>query len=1317
MIRHLNESPAKEQLAVFRNCPLTISVITPSYNQAEFLTECLESVRNQTYKPVEHFVYDPGSKDESQSIATSFSHVTLITELDEGQSDAVNKGFKRASGDIIAWLNSDDLYANPNVFQQVVKRFLEEDNPDIVYGKGIYIDESGKKLRDAYVNKDPGTFAWRFQHEDGILQPALFMRRRVIEQVGFLRNDLHYTMDYEYWIRCMKAGIKFAYIDEDLAFARYHRRNKTYGMRGSSYSEICDIMKEHFGYVSHIWLRRYAEFLIEGYDGVLATSVGRDVKSGSSLERCYRDLLVAYNTSFDTYTELVKNASQKGYGDTYREMKKLGIGLQVPCKDVSSEGQVIRGYTSYVVGSRRWAYESNWKAAQIARSHAFLLERIAKRRSDICIIVGNGPSLNKTNLDLLAGQDVIISNNSFLGEKLIRNATYYTVVNYLVAEQSSHHINRLEGVYKIIPYWLAYCINPSNNTHFVDAVGRAEFCKDIFKNMSWRHTVTFFNLHLAYGLGYKKVVLIGFDHNYKQPPGIAEQQVIHSYEPDENHFDSRYFRGKKWQAADVDKMEEMYRLAKRAYEEEGRTIVNATVGGKLELFPRETLEQAIGCINSGTSVSLGNSISSRNVSVNLEGGTINSEVSLLLEEVEFQRGKRAHLDEAELIAELIFSSVGDYSDGIMIDAGAHFGCSAEPFAFKDWTVYCFEPDPSNRAHLRAKFEGAPNVVIDARALADITDAQRPFFSSSESSGISGLYAFRDTHKQTAVVDVTTVAMIVDQFRLDRIDFLKIDVEGFDFAVLRGVPLDDIRPMVIQCEFEDSKTVPLGHTWKDIADFLVGKGYTVYVSEWHPIIQYGIQHDWCRLFRYPGTLRDPKAWGNLLAFQEDPGTEAIVNALRRCVKVKNASVVERQRETNSSQELLLEKLKRWSGMQYMEFAGWVKKRSLTAFRFGQAAKWSLQVARRHPRTALGLLGALVLLAGAPAYPPMWGYRIFLWSATGLLAVSALAITGVAMANTVIGRLVETQRAEMEARLRVMRRDSESRWTALESKLATIESRLGSLAESLQSEEAQAAKIANELERLTARIETKTSFQRFNRTLAPVHVETLRNVWGERLGLRLTNPALAYCAHRICNIEQNATGRLATSIEDAVLRTLVSSAVKSETLEVLEIGTLFGIGLSMIYEYNRGRFERIHLTAIDPLTGYYGGGEPDVLLNIPISKSVFWLNMQRVGIPRDDVTLINDLSTSEAAIARAGSKKYDLLIIDGDHSYAGVKADYHNYVDLVRAGGYIIFDDCGSTDWPEVKQFVDAEVLTDRRVALVGSEWRTAIFRVAQQTNGD
>jgi glycosyltransferase involved in cell wall biosynthesis len=572
---------------------LTVSVITPSFNQAEFLGECLVSVLRQTVKPLEHFVFDPGSTDGSREIARAFQHVSLIAEPDKGQSDAVNRGFRRAQGDILAWINSDDIYGGPGVFKRVIERFSAADAPDIVYGRGVYIDETGAFLRDVYVNKRPETLGTTFQHEDGILQPALFMRRSVVERVGPLTETNHFSMDYEYWIRCVKAGIKFAYVDDLFAVARYHKTNKTYGQRGKSYAEVCSMMIEQFGYANHIWLKRYAEFLAEGYDGVLATVQKNGVSDQGKLDEIYRGLLSDYNGTHDIFAGLEQRAAEPGYGDTLREMRSLGLGPATPAKEVPLDRRQEPGSVLYTVGPRRWAFDAQWKNAQIDRSHAFLKERIARRNSDTCIIVGNGPSLNKTDLSLLQGHDVIISNNAFLSASLRAAATYYTVVNFLVAEQSAPRINRLDGVAKVLPYWLAYTLNPGPDTYFVDAVGHAEFSTDMFKNMSWRHTVTFFNLHLAYGLGFRNVVMVGFDHSYKQAAGIKEQEIILSQEDDENHFDPGYFKGQKWQAADVDMMEAMYGLAKTAFEADGRRIVNATVGGKLELFERMPLEQAL----------------------------------------------------------------------------------------------------------------------------------------------------------------------------------------------------------------------------------------------------------------------------------------------------------------------------------------------------------------------------------------------------------------------------------------------------------------------------------------------------------------------------------------------------------------------------------------------------------------------------------------------------------------------------------------------------------------------------------------------------
>ena len=547
----------------------TFSVITPSYNQAQFLNETLDSVAKQTHRPVEHIVFDPGSTDGSREIASLRNGVTLVAEPDEGQSDAVNKGFVWARGDIIAWLNSDDCFFDEKVFAKIAQRFEKPDKPDIVYGKGIYIDENGKYLRDVYINKKPETLAWRLQQEDGILQPAVFMKREVIEKVGLLAKHHHFCMDYEYWIRCIKAGFRFAYVDENLARARYHTSNKTYGSRDKSYLDVCDMLLEQFGYVNHNWLMRYAEYLSDGFDGVLANAANSKVENRARMNKIYIDLMRSYNTNADTIAKLAQHQNEAGYGDTKKELERLSLMQNTPCESVALDEPKKSDFEYYTVGPRRWAFDKKWKSVQIEKAHAFLRNRIDSRQNDTCVIVGNGPSLNNTDLSLLEGQDVIISNNSFLSPELMKYASYYTVVNYLVAEQSYQHINQMDGVDKILPYWLSYCLNEGPNSYFIDAVGHPEFSTDIFKNASWRHTVTFFNFHVAYGLGYKKVILIGMDHSYEQKTGIKEGEIVLSSDNDSNHLTPIIFRGKRWQAADVERWRKCTPWPKRPLQKMG----------------------------------------------------------------------------------------------------------------------------------------------------------------------------------------------------------------------------------------------------------------------------------------------------------------------------------------------------------------------------------------------------------------------------------------------------------------------------------------------------------------------------------------------------------------------------------------------------------------------------------------------------------------------------------------------------------------------------------------------------------------------------
>ena len=250
----------------------------------------------------------------------------------------------------------------------------------------------------------------------------------------------------------------------------------------------------------------------------------------------------------------------------------------------------------------------------------------------------------------------------------------------------------------------------------------------------------------------------------------------------------------------------------------------------------------------------------------------------------YSRELNAHWDETAGVAKLFLDTI---SGTTMIDVGAHHGSALIPFLNYGWRVFAFEPDERNRGRLLERLEKHINkhfVSVDSRCVSNKPQQGASFFASEQSTGISGLSAFHETHQESQKVDITTLTDFFENKPLPAVDFLKIDTEGHDLFVLQGFPWERDKPAVIECEFEDAKTVPLGYTFHDLARFLVDKGYTVYVSEWHPIIRYGIRHDWRQLMRYPCELADPNAWGNLLAFRGPIDEQALIAAMKKVLKV-------------------------------------------------------------------------------------------------------------------------------------------------------------------------------------------------------------------------------------------------------------------------------------------------------------------------------------------------------------------------------------------------------------------------------------------------
>lgn len=226
----------------------------------------------------------------------------------------------------------------------------------------------------------------------------------------------------------------------------------------------------------------------------------------------------------------------------------------------------------------------------------------------------------------------------------------------------------------------------------------------------------------------------------------------------------------------------------------------------------------------------------------------------------YTREQHASIDETAFVATLSDAWPDEHPGRVMIDVGAHVGGSLVHFAKRGWRIHAFEPDSNNRERLANFTKQFRNVSISDRAVSDIADEDVALYSSPVSSGISTLSPFHGSHRAESIVKTTTLGSFVKEQSVARVDFLKIDVEGFEMKVLTGFPFSELTPRVIECEFEDAKTVKLGYTADQLAEFLVGKGYSVFVSEWHPVVRYGVKHDWRCLYAYtPGSIT-PGSWG-------------------------------------------------------------------------------------------------------------------------------------------------------------------------------------------------------------------------------------------------------------------------------------------------------------------------------------------------------------------------------------------------------------------------------------------------------------------------
>lgn len=224
----------------------TLSVVTPAYNQAEFLGDTIESVLSQDYPNIEYVVLDDGSTDDTPKILAEYGdRFVWETQPNMGQTATINKGWAMTSGEFITWLNSDDTFYNSSSISEALQCLIDDPKLGIVFGDSMYTEADGTEIEPTRPIRDFTYFKMVLTCENSISQPSAFIRREIVEKVGDLDPKYYYFMDWDFWIR---AGIyyKIEHVDAIWSTYRLHAESKTVAQSKKAAPELEYLYEKYF---------------------------------------------------------------------------------------------------------------------------------------------------------------------------------------------------------------------------------------------------------------------------------------------------------------------------------------------------------------------------------------------------------------------------------------------------------------------------------------------------------------------------------------------------------------------------------------------------------------------------------------------------------------------------------------------------------------------------------------------------------------------------------------------------------------------------------------------------------------------------------------------------------------------------------------------------------------------------------------------------------------------------------------------------------------------------------------------------------------